>query len=58
MIRLIPDEIVDVFPAVFNMDDPRNKGYFQTEHFKTIVKNIKEKPFDASFSAFNYLYKR
>mmetsp|Transcript_10409 Transcript_10409/g.9419 ORF Transcript_10409/g.9419 Transcript_10409/m.9419 type:complete len:201 (+) Transcript_10409:3-605(+) len=53
VIRLFPDEIEDVFPQIFNMEHPRNKGYFtNNKHFKSTMANIEGKLIDKRFNAF------
>ena len=52
MIRFFPDEIETVFSQIFNMDCDDNKTYFENEHFKTTIANIKDKLQDKKFNAF------
>eukprot|EP00486_Rosalina_sp_Unknown_P008280 CAMPEP_0201594154 /NCGR_PEP_ID=MMETSP0190_2-20130828/191552_1 /ASSEMBLY_ACC=CAM_ASM_000263 /TAXON_ID=37353 /ORGANISM="Rosalina sp." /LENGTH=698 /DNA_ID=CAMNT_0048053647 /DNA_START=22 /DNA_END=2119 /DNA_ORIENTATION=- len=56
MIRLIPDEIEQVFSQIFNMKNQNNADYFEAEDFKIILGNMREKLIDKEFEAFQASY--
>ena len=51
-IRMVPNEIQYVFPAIFNMDHAQNKQYLKSQKFKDQVVNMDEKLIDKQFQLF------